>query len=57
MLNPNSWWKEIFSGELSIGLNEQKVHQIHDESFLFYSDSNEHILLKESAEDESHQHV
>lgn len=56
MLNANTWWKEIFSGELSVGINEQKVHQIQDESFLFYSASNEHLLFNESAEDE-HQHA
>lgn len=38
MLTVETWWKDIFSGDLAIGLNENKVHQLHDESFLYYSD-------------------
>lgn len=37
MLTMETWWKDIFSGNLAIGLNESKVHQLHDESFLYYS--------------------
>ncbi|MBD8026644.1 hypothetical protein H9636_08240 [Ureibacillus sp. Re31] len=35
MISTDTWWEKIFSGPLSIGLNEEKVHQLEDESFLF----------------------
>ena len=38
MLTIETWWTEIFSGNLAIGLNESKIHQLQDESFLYYSD-------------------
>lgn len=38
MLTMETWWTEIFSGNLAVGLNESKIHQLHDESFLYYSD-------------------
>jgi len=37
MLTMETWWEEIFSGNLAIGLNENKIHQLQDESFLYYS--------------------
>jgi hypothetical protein len=35
MISTDNWWEQIFSGPLSIGLNEEKVHLLEDESFLF----------------------
>lgn len=38
MITTETWWEEIFSGPLSIGLNEQKVKQLEDESFLYLNE-------------------
>ncbi len=38
MISTHTWWETIFSGPLSIGLNEEKLHQLADESFLFLSE-------------------
>ena len=38
MIITETWWGEIFSGPLSIGLNEQKVKQLEDESFLYFDE-------------------
>ncbi|MFP3918317.1 hypothetical protein U5N28_10960 [Lysinibacillus telephonicus] len=38
MISTHTWWEAIFSGPLSIGLNEEKVHQLEDESFLFLTE-------------------
>lgn len=38
MISTDTWWEAIFSGPLSIGLNEEKLHQLKDESFLFLSE-------------------
>lgn len=38
MILTETWWGEIFSGALSIGLNEQKLEQLEDESFLYFNE-------------------
>ena len=38
MMITETWWGEIFSGPLSIGLNEQKIQQLEDESFLYFDE-------------------
>ncbi|MFY3790474.1 hypothetical protein ACOQFO_01950 [Ureibacillus sp. MALMAid1270] len=38
MISTDNWWEQIFSGPLSIGLNEEKVHLLEDESFLFLTE-------------------
>ena len=34
----NSWWRKVFEGDLAIGLSEQKLEQLEDESFIFYQE-------------------
>lgn len=38
MVITETWWGEIFSGALSIGLNEEKLTQLEDESFLYFNE-------------------
>ncbi|BDH60945.1 hypothetical protein MTP04_10750 [Lysinibacillus sp. PLM2] len=38
MISTDTWWEKIFSGPLAVGLNEEKVHQLEDESFLFLTE-------------------
>ncbi|WP_168214720.1 MULTISPECIES: hypothetical protein [unclassified Lysinibacillus] len=38
MIITETWWGEIFSGPLSIGVNEQKLAQLEDESFLYFDE-------------------
>ncbi|HEY4622963.1 hypothetical protein MKX47_03720 [Solibacillus sp. FSL R7-0668] len=38
MMITETWWGEIFSGPLSIGLNEHKIQQLEDESFLYFNE-------------------
>lgn len=40
MLVLETWWKEIFTGALAIGINESKLHQLSDESFLYLTENN-----------------
>ena len=35
MMTATNWWETIFSGNLKIGINEQKTYQLEDESFLY----------------------
>ena len=38
MIITETWWETIFSGVLAIGINEKKLHQLEDESFLFFKE-------------------
>lgn len=31
-----NWWEPIFSGELEVGLNKEKLVDVEQESFLYY---------------------
>lgn len=35
MIITETWWETIFSGVLAIGIDEKKLHQLEDESFLY----------------------
>ena len=50
MLTMETWWEEIFSGNLAIGLNENKIHQLQDESFLYYSNPPSMLQSKDQRE-------
>ncbi|WP_186763829.1 hypothetical protein [Planomicrobium sp. CPCC 101079] len=39
MNNQPNWWEPIFSGELEIGLNKEKLEDIEQESFLYFSET------------------
>lgn len=38
MISTDTWWETIFSGALSIGINEEKIHLLEDEAFLYFSE-------------------
>ncbi len=38
MIITETWWETIFSGVLAIGIDENKLHQLEDESFLYYKE-------------------
>ena len=50
MLTMETWWEDIFSGNLAIGINENKIHQLQDESFLYYSNSTSMLQPKDQRE-------
>lgn len=47
MLVTETWWEDIFSGALSVGLNEQKIHQLEDESFLYFNEQSSEKQMEE----------
>lgn len=36
MQQTNFWWKTLFKGHLAPGLNEEKMDELSDESFLYF---------------------
>lgn len=37
MMMTETWWESIFSGALAHGINEDKLHLLQDEAFLYLS--------------------
>lgn len=37
MRTTDTWWETIFSGVLEIGINKDKLVELADESFLYFS--------------------
>lgn len=35
MISTETWWETLFTGALSIGINEEKIHLLEDEAFLY----------------------
>ncbi|MBZ5200414.1 hypothetical protein HU147_04200 [Planomicrobium chinense] len=33
-----NWWEPIFSGELEVGLNKEKLDSLDQESFLYFDE-------------------
>lgn len=38
MMMTETWWESIFSGALAHGINEEKMHLLQDEAFLYLSE-------------------
>lgn len=36
MISTETWWETIFTGALSVGINEEKIHLLEDEAFLYF---------------------
>lgn len=37
-MNENTnWWEPVFSGQLEIGLNKEKLENVEEEAFLYYN--------------------
>lgn len=36
MKENTNWWEPVFSGELEIGINREKLENFEEESFLYY---------------------
>ena len=39
MSKQSNWWEPIFSGELEVGLNKEKLEEIDQETFLYFDEA------------------
>jgi len=37
MKENTNWWEPVFSGQLEIGLNKEKLEDVEEEAFLYYN--------------------
>ncbi|MCM3610631.1 hypothetical protein M4S82_05160 [Planococcus sp. MERTA32b] len=38
-----NWWEPVFSGELEIGLNKEKLENVDEEALLYYGQNNQEM--------------
>lgn len=38
-----NWWEPVFTGELEIGLNKEKLQDVEEEAFLYYGQPNQEM--------------
>ncbi|GEN84019.1 hypothetical protein SLU01_23310 [Sporosarcina luteola] len=38
MTTTETWWETIFEGNLSLGLNKERITDLDDETFLYFDD-------------------
>lgn len=41
MTKTETWWEPIFSGNLSLGLNKDRLAELEEESFIYFNDTEE----------------
>ncbi|MBD7983337.1 hypothetical protein H9649_01995 [Sporosarcina sp. Sa2YVA2] len=42
MTTTETWWETIFEGNLSLGLNKERISDLEDETFLYYGEFEHH---------------
>lgn len=43
MDDKKNWWEPVFSGELEIGINKEKIQDLEAEAFLYHQQSNQEM--------------
>lgn len=43
MNETTNWWEPVFSGELEIGLNKEKIQDMEEEAFLYFGQPNHEL--------------
>ncbi|EPD52033.1 hypothetical protein MHH33_12575 [Paenisporosarcina sp. FSL H8-0542] len=38
MLKTETWWEPIFSGNLSLGINKERLAELEEESFIYFNE-------------------
>ncbi len=41
MNDKTNWWEPVFTGELEIGLNKDKLEDFEEEAFLYFAQQNQ----------------
>lgn len=38
MTTTETWWEEIFEGNLSLGINKERLTELEEENFLYFEE-------------------
>lgn len=41
MTKKELWWEDIFSGNLQLGFNKNRIAELEEESFIYFKERNE----------------
>ncbi|WP_162920181.1 hypothetical protein [Paenisporosarcina cavernae] len=41
MMKTETWWEPIFSGNLSLGINKDRLTELEEESFIYFQEDEE----------------
>ena len=47
MVKTEIWWEPIFSGNLSLGINKERLNELEEESFIYLNTTTEDVEIKE----------
>lgn len=39
MTTTETWWEEIFEGNLSLGINKERLAELEEENFLYFEEA------------------
>lgn len=48
MTTTETWWETIFEGNLSLGLNKERISDLEDETFLYYGEMDYNMELDQT---------
>lgn len=38
MIMTSTWWEDVFEGNLSLGINKERLNELEDENFLYFDE-------------------
>lgn len=47
MMKTETWWEPIFSGNLSLGINKERLAELEEEAFIYFNDTEENETLEQ----------
>ncbi|WP_179860944.1 hypothetical protein [Bhargavaea cecembensis] len=43
MMKQENWWDEMFTGNLELGINKERLAELEQENFLYFSEEQENV--------------
>lgn len=43
MTETETWWEPIFKGPIALGLNKERINELEEESFLYFTEEQQEI--------------
>ncbi|MCW1926755.1 MULTISPECIES: hypothetical protein [Bhargavaea] len=43
MMKQEQWWDHMFTGNLEMGLNRERITELEEENFLYFSEAEESV--------------
>ncbi|MET3575693.1 hypothetical protein ACFFIY_08110 [Bhargavaea ullalensis] len=43
MMKQENWWDEMFTGNLELGINKERLAELEQENFLYFTEEQENV--------------